>query len=468
MKNFEKKIYGFINEYKMLDEGGKVIVGLSGGADSVCLLYVLKNLGMKPVAVHINHMIRGEEADRDEAFCKELCEKLEVPFKAYHKDIKAYAAAEKMTVEEAGRRFRYECFEKERKESGADKVAVAHNKNDLAETVIFNMTRGSGLNGLAGIKPVRDNIIRPLLDAKRSEIEEYLKELGQDFKTDSTNLSKDYDRNKIRHIVIPTLLELNAGAIEHICEAAKDSEESYNYIKEISDAELDKYTDKQAMKINGDGCVVLETSGLKNETKLIREHIIHEAIALAAGRKKDITRRHIYDVEALLDNETGSSVNLPYGLTARISYDSLIISVLSHKTDGLYKEIEAGVTEEKTVIRINDDETLELWTEKRDPDTVIIKNDYTKMADYGKIKDTLCIRNPMEEDYIVIDDKGNTKKISRVFIDNKIDREKRTSWPLIACGNEIIWAVGLRYSEAFKVDDTTKKILYMKYQRKGE
>ena len=464
MRDFEKKIYGFINEYSMTKEGERIIVGLSGGADSVCLLYVLKKLGMLPVAVHINHMIRENEADMDEKFCKNLCEKLTIPFKAYHKDIKALAAAEKMTVEEAGRRFRYECFENERKEYGADKIAVAHNKNDLAETVIFNMTRGSGLNGLAGIKPVRDNIIRPLLDVKRNEIEAYLKELGQDFRTDSTNLSKDYDRNKIRHIVIPTLLELNAGAIEHICEAAKDSEESYNYIKEISDLGLSKCLKEE----NADGSIVLDVTGLKKETRIIRENIIHEAIARAAGRRKDITRRHITDVEALLDNETGSSINLPYGLTARISYEKLIISALNSESGGIFKTIDAPITRNKIVIPINENENLEIWTEDRDSDMVIIKNDYTKMADYGKIKDTLCIRTPMEGDYIVIDDRGNKKKISRIFIDNKIDREKRASWPVVACGNEIIWAIGLRYSEAFKVDDTTEKVLYMKYQGKGE
>ena len=487
MRNFEDKIKRYIDEYDMLGSGDKVIVGLSGGADSVCLLKILKKLGAEVYAVHINHMLRGEEADADEDFCRRLCEKLDVPFKVYHKDIKTYAADEKMTVEEAGRKFRYACFEEQRAKSGASKIAVAHNKNDLAETVIFNMTRGSGINGLSGIKAVRGDIIRPLLCVKRSEIEAYLEKTGQDFRTDSTNLSKDYDRNKIRHIVLPTLLEMNDGAIEHIADMADEANEAYKLINGISKTELERctvdevFSDKELVdsKVEGnyfgldsmtdedsERMLVLDKTAIIKLPKLIRENIIHEAIAKVAGKKKDITRRHIADVLELMESRTGSSVNLPYNITAKISYDKLIITDTNQKKNGYLFNIDNDLIEKRrVVISFSQNESLTFSIDFHKQDTQILKNNYTKLADYGKIKGALCIRTPKNGDYIIIDDKGNSKKLSRVFIDNKIDRDKRLSWPVVACGSEIIWAIGLRYSEAYKIDGKTEKILYMEYKQ---
>lgn len=485
MRSFEYKIKKYIYENDMIGSGDKVIVGLSGGADSVCLLMVLKKLGAKVYAVHINHMLRGDEADADEEFCKRLCEKLGVPLEVYHKDIKAYAKDERMTVEEAGRKFRYACFEEQRVKLGAAKIAVAHNKNDLAETVIFNMTRGSGINGLSGIKAVRGDIIRPLLCVRRDEIEAYLEKQGQDFRTDSTNLSKDYDRNKIRHIVLPTLLELNDGAIEHIADMADEAYEAYKLINKTSEAELERcivdevfldkgladnkdvkknFNAKSMTGKNSESMLALDKTAIIKLPKLIRENIIHEAIAKVAGKKKDITRRHIEDVLKLMESKSGSSVNLPYDITARISYDRLIISNLKQEDSGFSFDIDADTLEKGRYTLVLGDGCINLYIDSCNSETQIIKNNYTKMADYGKIKGALCIRTPQEGDYIIIDDKGNSKKLSRVFIDNKVDREKRLSWPVIACGSEIIWAVGLRYSEAYKIDDKTEKILYMEYK----
>ena len=462
MKKTEFYVKEYIKSYDMIDEGERVLVGLSGGADSVCLLCVLKRLGTDVTAVHINHGIRGKEADGDEEFCRKLCEDMKIPFAVFHKDIKALAIEEKLTVEEAGRKYRYECFENQALKFGATKIAVAHNKNDFVETVIFNMTRGTGLNGLSGIKPVRDNIIRPLLGVERCEIEDYLGELGQEYRIDSTNLSKDYDRNKIRHIVIPTLLELNQGAVKHIYEMAMEAQEDYGFIKETADKEYKRHT----VEIKKKESVTLFTDDFDMLSLPVKEIIIHEAIADVAGKKKDITRQHIDGILELVNKDTGKSVMLPYGIRARISYGKLIITNTDYPSEEIYYEINKNMFEYGTKCKISEEESIELWVEDRKPDTEIIKNNYTKMADYDKIKDTLCIRTPKDGDYIIIDSKGNKKKLTRVFIDGKTDRERRITWPVVALGSEIIWAVDLRYSEAFKVDDNTKKILYIKYDKK--
>ena len=172
-KDFLKEVTSYINEHSMISPGDSAVLGVSGGADSVCLLRVLVDYGVKVKVVHINHMIRGEEADRDEQFVTALCEKLGVECKVYREDIPKMAREQHFTEEEAGRIFRYRCFEKEA-DAPETKIAIAHNKDDLAETVLYNLIRGSSLLGLAGIKPVRGRIIRPLLTTSRSDIEEYL------------------------------------------------------------------------------------------------------------------------------------------------------------------------------------------------------------------------------------------------------------------------------------------------------
>ena len=236
----------YMQDNGMLTNVKAVVVGVSGGADSVALLRVLcqlrdemaqndkmaqkKGLDLDDFlyirVIHINHMIRGAEADRDEQFVADLCKKLKVSCKVYRENIPKLAREKHMSEEEAGRMFRYQCFEMEANEissTEAVQIAVAHNKDDLAETVLFNLVRGSSLLGLAGIKPVNGRIIRPLLMNSRAEIEEYLDALDQDYITDSTNLVEDYTRNKIRLSIIPQLREINDGATSHIVEIAKDA-----------------------------------------------------------------------------------------------------------------------------------------------------------------------------------------------------------------------------------------------------
>lgn len=461
MNNFLNRIRLYIDEHHMLDAAEGIVVGLSGGADSVCLLRVLCSLaplyGISTdniVAVHVNHMIRGDEADCDESFAARLCESLNVSFEGYRKDITEYARELGSSVEEAGRIYRYECFNDAAGKHGADKIAVAHNKNDMAETVIFNMIRGSGLKGMAGIPPVRDNIIRPLLCVDRTQIEEYLAAISQDYRTDSTNLSTDYDRNKIRHVIIPCMENINKKAVSHICDAAYEASKSHSYIHSKA---VSKLSDEKAVTAN-DNSVSLDIPTLYKMGPVLQEHAIFDAIFDVAGQKKDIGRKHIMSAVALIYQDTGKQIFLPYGIKVRRSYDKLIVSEVSDE-DCVYN-IELG-TDGTYIIPKWGSLVAGLCKNTHDYD---IKKTYTKMVDYGKIKGNLCIRTPQDGDYIIINSKGNTKKLSRVFIDQKIDREKRDSWPVIACGNEVIWAIGLRYNEAYRIDDKTEQVLVLEYE----
>lgn len=466
MNLFEQKIYNYILENNLIELGDRVIAGVSGGADSVCMLCVLNEL--QPVlripadgivVVHVHHGIRGAEADRDAAFTKRLSGQFGFEYKEYKEDIPAYAKKRGISVEEAGREYRYGCMEELRMRIGFDKIAVAHNQDDIAETVLFHMIRGCGLNGLAGIAASRGNIIRPLLGASRVEIEAYLENRGQDFCQDSTNDEQLYARNKVRHSILPVMKELNERAVEHICLLAQDAAQSYAYIHTQA---AKQYAVMQDKELTGK-TVTLQVAELYKVGPVLQEHIVFEAIDQVAKQKKNITRRHVQSVVALLYQDTGSRVQLPYGICARRNYGELVIS--NRKMEAASFCIPLGKMGEYEIPEWGN---LSIMLETCTTDWEIQKKSYTKYLDYDKIKGSLCIRSPQEGDYIVIDTDGNTKKLSRVFIDAKIDRTKRAGWPVIACGSEILWVIGLRFGMSYYVDGQTTRMMKLCYKGKGE
>ena len=465
MKQTLDTIYKTIIEQNMSDKVSSIVIGLSGGADSVCLAVAVSMLAEKLEldkrdihAVHINHMIRGGEADRDESFAGEICNKLGIGFEAFKVDIPAIAAGEGMTLEEAGRKKRYEVFAEKAAEYGAV-VAVAHNKNDNAETILFNLTRGSSLKGISGIPATRQmdfgdksiKIIRPLISVDRKEIEAFVEKAGMTYITDSTNLGSDYDRNKIRQIVLPELNKINSQASEHLCKAAKSAKMAFDYISKCCKKQYGEFERDEA------GNLVLYVEKIKALDSVLQEQLIYEAIIETAGRMKDISDRHVSALMGLLEQETGKKLDLPYNITARKSYDKILLA--GDNISDAYRRMSGNVT-------------YEIFDKSNRFE--ISKKIYTKDADYDKIIGRLCgdicIRTPEDGDYIVINTDGSTKKLSRVFIDARIDRKERENWPVVAVGQEIIWVVGIRYSAAFNVDDDTEKIIRFTYteQIKGE
>ena len=232
-----EKVKKYVAEWGMLREKDKVVVGVSGGADSVCLLFVLielrKQIPFEIIAVHVNHELRGEAAKRDEEYVKTLCNTLGIVCETYSENVELIAKNRKQSTEEAGRTVRYEKFQQVMERYGGTRIALAHHKNDNVETLIMNLARGAGLKGLGGIRPVSGEIIRPLLCVKRSEIEKYLEEHQISYCTDATNESDDYTRNRIRNHVIPYLEEnVNAGAVNHLDETMQQMREIHAYLQE--------------------------------------------------------------------------------------------------------------------------------------------------------------------------------------------------------------------------------------------
>ena len=241
MDKKRKKVEQYIEQYQMIGRGDRIVTGVSGGADSVCLLFVLcelrKKLGFEVIVCHVNHQLRAEAAEQDEAYVKELCRKLDVPCRIFHENVELIAKNGKKSLEEAGRIVRSNAFETVCRESGANKIATAHHKNDNAETVLLNLARGSGLQGMCGIRPVYGNRIRPLLCLMRKEIEEWLEEEQISYCTDETNEEDEYTRNRIRHKILPVMeQEINRQTVEHINRLSLQAEEIWEYLNLQTDA----------------------------------------------------------------------------------------------------------------------------------------------------------------------------------------------------------------------------------------
>lgn len=237
MEQFYEKIARAISDYNMISDGDAVVIALSGGADSVSLLCAMKQLsgqlGFTLSACHVNHGLRGEESDGDMRFCEELCERLGVQLEILNTDVRSFQQKHE-SLEETARRVRYDFFARV---SDGKKLATAHNSNDSAETVLLNMMRGTGLKGLCGIPPVRGNIIRPLIYCSRDEVEQFLGENSLSYVTDKTNLSDDYTRNKVRHLILPEMLKINPSLLDTISRMEKNLREDNGLLEALgSDA----------------------------------------------------------------------------------------------------------------------------------------------------------------------------------------------------------------------------------------
>ena len=502
-RRFRQKVLGFMRNKHMTDRGDGVLAAVSGGADSVCLLLLLNGmaaeLGIRVFAFHMNHGIRGEEADRDEQFVGELCKQLEIPLTVAHEKVETYAEEHGLSGEEAGRILRYRHLEETAERYQCAKIAVAHHEDDDAETVLLNLFRGSGLAGLSGIRPVRGKIIRPLLCVSRKEIEEYLKEQGFSWCEDSTNRENDYTRNKIRNELLPWVKEnINSRAAEHILavselaaqadvyfemEAERILEESCSKRREEAKQPTSQNAGEADGKESGTGqdsnvaenamkmYTKISTNLFDSQPEILKTYIIRRMVLNAAGKAKDITERHIRAVMKLTGPGGGYSVNLPYGLQAVRGYETLkIVQVQERRSavessDPGQKWKNEGSFEKEIRLRTDLDETfrvgpasirLHAIPRKKEPE--IPKNQYTKWFDYDKINVGLSIRYRKNGDYLTLSG-GGKKKLRRFMIDEKIPEDERDRIPVLADGDHVLWVIGYRISDYYKITDETEHIL---------
>lgn len=447
----------------MTRPGDGVLVGLSGGADSVGLLLVLWKLRetfqISLRAVHVHHGLRGAEADRDAAFSRGLCERLGVPFYEFRIDAAKEALDRKCSVEEAGRQARYRLYEETalaweeemcpdltsenagEKEAAAARVhiATAHHADDNAETVLFNLFRGSGLTGLSGIAPVRGRIIRPLLWAQRSEIQAWLLQQGQDWVEDSTNRESEYSRNWLRNELLPAVEKrLNAQAVRHIDQAGRRIRQADAYLEEVAEEWLQKHAP--------DGKA--DAGALAEQAEIVQGYIVRRLFLKSKMPLRDVTETHVQAVRELLYQGTGKSISLPHGFRAVNIYGFLEVRPLSHP----------GERKGGLLPGIQNENLLQMHTFPCENGDEFPKNQYTKWFDYDKINVGLSIRYRKNGDYLTLSG-GGKKKLRRYMIDEKIPENERDRIPVLADGDHVLWVVGYRISDYYKITDETEHIL---------
>lgn len=438
-----------IEEYHMA-KGGRLVVGLSGGADSVCLLHVLWQLapryGWELQAVHIHHGLRGAEADRDAAFAMEFAQALGVPCQVVSFDVAAEARKQGRSTEEMGRILRYETFGNLAGEHG--QVAVAHHANDQAETLLMRLCRGTGLLGLTGMAPVRGNIIRPLLFCSRKEIEAYCKEHGLLYQEDSTNKDTAYTRNKIRHEALPLLEEVHSGSTAHLAETAALLAADSDFLEQAAKAAYEETKLKETP-------VTLSCEKLSALHPALRMRVLRYAMAEMLGSGRNISHVHLRDVESLLEKQSGVFVQTAGGLLVRRQYDSLIFGRRENKQDGFSYNLPLGgavFVQEAEILVENG-----VFSGKSEE---IPADGCTNVFDYDKITQNLCCRTRAAGDRITLP--GGTKKLKSFLIDEKIPADQRNELPLIACGGDIVWIYGGRTSAKFAPDAKTTRYLWIR------
>ena len=309
----EQKVLETIKKYNLIEDGDRVIVGVSGGPDSISLLNILnrfknnKILNFEIIAVHINHQIR-EEANDDEEYVKDYCEKNQIKFFAKRIDVIKYANNNKMGLEEAGRKLRYEFFDEIVEKEKANKIAIAHNKNDKAETIIMNIIRGSGISGLRGIEPIRDGkYIRPIIDCERYEIEKYAEDNKLNPRIDKTNFENECTRNKIRNIVLPYIQkEFNPNIIETMNRLSSVAEETDKYIQNQVMSEFDKIKIEEKNRN-----IILNLKEFNTKDVLIRKKILIYTISKLLGNSQNIEKINLEDIIKMCEKNIGNKYLMP-------------------------------------------------------------------------------------------------------------------------------------------------------------
>lgn len=429
MSNFtdvvKSNVLKAINEYNMLENTDEIVVGFSGGADSVCLLHILNSLkslfGFSLKAVHINHGIRGDEAKRDEGFAEAFCMKYDIPFQAFSFNCVEEALRSKETLEECGRRLRYECFNKACGEKS--KIATAHNSNDNAETIIFNITRGTSVKGLCGIPFVRDNIIRPLLYCSRKEIEGYCKENALDYVTDSTNSEVEYTRNKIRHLILPILEEINPSYISSFNALSDNAKIVTDYLSNETRCLIQK------SKI---GDFIYDKKILANADKAVTCELLCSEFSEYCNMALD--RKKVYNLYELLTN--GGRLQLYGNIFAEVKKDYF-----------RFYQISESASEDEMIITSYPFErqfgNYAIKLEKIVNNSKIVNQiDMGDMIDCNTVSGNLVLRTRKAGDEFTFPKRNVTKSLKKLFTEENIPIEMRNKIPVISDDAGVVWIYG--------------------------
>ena len=458
---FEKTL-STINKYNLIEKGDKIVLGLSGGPDSVCLLHILNRLkevlDIEVYAAHLNHQIRGIEAQKDAFYISKLCEEMGITFFIKSINVPEYCEKNGVSIEEGARQLRYEMFSEIKDKTKANKIAIGHNLNDQAETILMRIMRGTGLQGLKGIDYIRDGvIIRPILDIERKDIEEYCKHYKLNPRIDQSNLESIYTRNKIRLDLIPYMKDnFNSNVIESIVRMGNSLRSDNDYLENEA---LIKF--KDISKINSDS-VELKINSYTNLHSAIKVRVLRNAIKQILGDTNFIDQRHIDDIIELEDeSKIDKVINLPRGIFVYRKKDSIIITnkeIVIEELEFCYNIPSNGFIKIREIGVVIETQVMSIDKYKRS------KSDKScKWFDFNKIEGGIVARNRRTGDKIKLS--GGSKKIKDLFIDIKIPKEDRSKVPIIADSQGILSVGNIRNSENYKIDSQTKEVLKVSFKK---
>lgn len=459
------KVRATIQKYGMIADGERVVVGVSGGPDSVTLLHCLWRLRderrMELHVAHVNHMLRGEASDEDEKYVRELGRRLGVAVRVERVDVGAVAREKHLSREEAGREARYGFFFRLATEVGAAKIAVGQHADDQAETVLMRLVRGSGIDGLAGIPPVREGrVVRPLIEVTRGEIERYCREHKLQPRTDASNLEPEFARNKVRLVLLPLLeAEFNPRIRETLARTASVLREEAQFLAQCGAAAAAR------MARRDEGRVEIELRELASLHPAMRRRVVREAIRLCGGETGRLQAVHIDGVTKLLEEGgVGARLSLPGGIGVRRTYGSLVISSSPARAGGPPSfERVLNIPGETPV------EELGLVVEARVIDEGV-RADAARNAvafegyfDYNRLRTPLVVRTRRRGDKFQPLGMSGTKSLKEFFIDLKVPREERDFVGIVCdAEGEVVWVVGLRVDDRWKVTDATRRVLHLR------
>lgn len=469
MKNKEavlQKTLDAIEKHTLFTKGDKVLIAVSGGADSVCLLDILvsikKELGLKLGIAHLHHGIRGAEADDDAKFVASLAEKYHCRYYEKRVNIAALAEEKKVSLETAGREARYQFFLDLVMEEGYQKIVTAHNQNDVAETVLMRLIRGTGIDGLCGISvKLEDLIVRPLLSVSRNEIENYCQEHNLTFCTDRTNAENTFTRNKIRNRLLPVMKEMNPNVIANIANTAVNLKEDAGF--------LNAYAERLYQTLNNPHPshkpTLLHIASLEMIGLSIRTRLLVIAAREVMGKEYTMEQKHIYSILDLCGKQSGTQVSLPNGLVVAVKYGWLEFMDSKKEKKSFFGQeaIEISVEKEYTSSEIG--KKISFLERKVQKDEKLISDEKTYYFDADMLSGKkLFLRHRRPNDKMVVFPDGKRKTVQRIMIDMKIPRSLRDDIPILTAEEEVIAVLGYRISEKYKAKKTSERVLVVCYE----
>lgn len=456
-------VRSFIVRLQMVEPGSKIVVAVSGGADSVALLHLLHllqdDLNLSIHVAHLNHMLRGEESEQDAVFVAELAGRYGLPFTVEAVDVNAYRRKKKLSIELAAREVRYRFLKDTARLVGASRVALAHHGDDQAETILLNFLRGSGISGLKGIPPVRDGFyIRPLLCLRKAELERYCEEAGLTFRCDSSNLQEVYTRNRIRLSLIPLLeKEYNPGLVPALLRTGELCREENEYLEEQA-----RHAFTGVLKSSFAGRVELDLAGLKVMPLAMRRRVLRLAWGAIAESDKNLSFHHTAAVIDLIDRgEPGLQVSLPARVSViRLPPDLVFLREQEKKMipDYVYQLQVPGTT---FIPELSCWLQADIVPRANLPDPRSLPPEEVYL-DFDKLPPKLFIRRRLNGDVFQPFGLKSEMKLKDFLIKQKVPLAMRDQLPLLSTPAEIVWVAGLRAGERWKVDETTRRVLYLK------